>query len=299
MQDTPKKLQKLTGQKLPDAKLTIRSPLEPQDFDISKLPTPVAHLPILSAGFHHAEKGQHYPSHYHTVLEVILYRTGQIEWHGQDQNEEVVLTTQPGMVLLTPPNVAHHERALTAYLHTYFLLDPEIFAGFFRGQNFKEIHTFFDDKNHSLEQVMVALVREWGSNNLHRDRMIEYLFSQMVVLFERLETEPETTASERLVRKVERILEERFVAPPTIPELAAELGVSSSLVRMHFANLRGYSPKTYLQRVRLNRVLDLIKGSSLSLDDIADLTGYDSSSHLSRHVKQATGKTPGAFRGRP
>ena len=311
MQDTPKKLQKvtapqqrrlkqrkqkLTGQKLPDAKLTIRSPLEPQDFDISKLPTPVAHLPILAAGFHHAEKGQHYPAHYHLALELILYRSGQIEWHGHVQSESVVVTTQPGMVLLTPPNVAHHERALTSYSHTYFLLDQEVFAGFFRGQNFRDIHTFFDDKHHSLEQVMVALAREWGSNNLHRDRMIEHLFNQMVVLFERLETQPETTAPERLVRKVERILEERFAAPPTIPDIAAELGVSSSLVRMHFAKLRGYSPKTYLQKVRLNRVLDLIKGSSLSLDDIADLTGYDSSSHLSRHVKQATGKTPGAFR---
>ncbi len=313
MQDTPKKLQKLTapnlgrvkqrtqkltGQKLPDAELTIRSPLEPRDFDISKLPRPIAHLPILAAGFHYAEKGQHYPEHYHPMLELIFYRTGQIEWHGQVQDEEVIVATQPGMVLLTPPNVAHHEKALTAYSHTYFLLDQEVFAGFFRGQNFKEIHTFFDDKHHSLEQVVVALAREWGSNNLHRDRMIEHLFNQMVIVFERLETEPEATNSERLVRKVERMLEERFASPPTIPELAAELGVSSSLVRMHFAKLRGYSPKTYLQKVRLGRVLDLIKGSSLSLDDIADLTGYDSSSHLSRHVKQATGKTPGAFRER-
>lgn len=313
MQDTPKKLQKLTtlkqgkqklrkqkltGQRLPDAELTIRSPLELQDFDISKLPRPIAHLPILAAGFHHAEKGQHYPAHYHPMLELIFYRTGQIEWHGQVQDENVVVTTQPGMVLLTPPNVVHHERALTAYSHTYFLLDQAVFGSFFRGYNFREIRTFFDDKHHSLEQVMVALAREWGSNNLQRDRMIEHLFNQMVIVLERLEIEPETTASERLVRKVERLLEERFAAPPTIPELAAELGVSSSLVRMHFAKLRGYSPKTYLQKVRLNRVLDLIKGSSLSLDDIAELTGYDSSSHLSRHVKQATGKTPGAFRAR-
>jgi AraC-like DNA-binding protein/quercetin dioxygenase-like cupin family protein len=305
MQDTPRKFQKLTkhregqkltGQKLPDAKLTIRPAPEYQDFDISNRPTPVAHIPILSGGLHHAEKGQHYPAHYHPTLELILYRTGQIEWHGEVQGEDVVVHTQPGMVLLTPPNVLHFERAHTAYSHTYFLLDQEVFAGFFRGHSFTEVRTFFDDRNHSLEQVMVALTREWHGNNLHRERMIEHLFNQMVILFERLETEPEPAAAERLVRKVERILEERFATPPTIPDIAAELGVSSSLIRMHFAKLRGYSPKTYLQTVRLNRVLDLIKGSSLSLEDIADLTGYDSASHLSRHVKQATGETPGAFR---
>jgi AraC-like DNA-binding protein len=307
MQDTPRNFQKLTkqksgqkltGQKLPDARLTIRSTPDIQDFDISNRPTPVAHIPILSAGFHYADKGQHYPAHYHPTLELILYRTGQIEWHGEANGEHQIVQTQPGMVLLTPPNVLHFERAHTAYSHAYFLVDQGVFAGFFRGHSFTEVRTFFDDRHHSLEQTMVALAREWHSNNLHRDRMIEHLFNQMVILFERLETEPEPAAAERLVRKIERILEERFASPPTIPDIAAELGVSSSLVRMHFAKLRGYSPKTYLQTVRLNRVLDLIKGSSLSLEDIADLTGYDSASHLSRHVKQATSKTPGAFRGR-
>jgi multiple sugar transport system substrate-binding protein len=204
MQDTPKKLQKLTRltrklQKLPDARLTIRSPLEPQDFELSSRPTPVPHLPILSAGLHHAEKGQHYPAHYHPTLELILYRTGQIEWHGLVQNslvqnnygqEEIIVQTQPGMVLLTPPNVLHHERALTSYSHTYFLLDQAVFAGFFRGHAFAEVRTFFDDRNHSLEQVMVALTREWHGHNLHRERMIEHLFNQMIILPGFLETHP-------------------------------------------------------------------------------------------------------------
>lgn len=296
MHDTPKKLQKLTGQKLPDARLTIRPPNEYQNFDLSGRPTPVPHLPILAAGLHHAEKGQHYPEHHHPTLELILYRTGHIEWHGKAQEETVVVTTQPGMVLVTPPNIWHHERALTSYSHVYFLIDQVVFAGFFRAHTFKEVRTFFDDRNHNLERVMVALAREWHGHHLHRERMIEHLFNEMVILFERLETEPEPAPAERLVRKVERMLEERFATPPTIPELAAELGVSSSLLRMNFAKLRGYSPKAYLQTVRLNRVLDLIKGSSLSLEDIADLTGYDSASHLSRHVKQATGQTPGALR---
>ncbi|MGL4610786.1 MAG: helix-turn-helix domain-containing protein [Trueperaceae bacterium] len=295
MQDTPKKLQKLTGQHLPNEALTIRSVPE-SAYDSVTMPAPVAHLPIMSAGFHYAEKGQHYPSHYHPTLELILYRTGQIEWYGNVDSEEKVVQTQPGMALLTPAHVSHHELALTAYSHVYFLLDQGVFAGFFRGHTFTDIRTFFDDRHHSLEQVMVSLTREWHSNHLHRERMIEHLFNQLVILFERLETEPEPAAAEKLVRKVERLLEERFASPPSIPDIAAELNVSSSLIRMHFAKLRGYSPKSYLQTVRLHRVLDLIKSSSLSLEDIADLTGYDSASHLSRHVKAATGETPGAFR---
>lgn len=301
MQDALRESQKGIDQAPKKARkfsVMLRSPLERQDVDLSRLPTPVAHLPMLATGFYYAEQGQDYPAHYHPMLELILYRTGQIEWHGQNHADTIVVPTQPGMVLLAPPNVVHFEKARTSYSHVYFLLDQDVFARFLPKESFTNIKTFFDDRNHSLEHVMVTLAREWHSTHLHRERMIDYLFNQIVILFERLMTEPEPASAERLVRNVERILEERFAAPPTIPTIASELGVSSSLVRTHFAKLRGYSPKAYLQHVRLNRVLDLIKGSSLNLEDIAELTGYDSASHLSRHVKQVTNKPPGAFRSR-
>jgi hypothetical protein len=80
MHETPKKLQKLTGQSLSDTLLTVHSASEQENAELVRQPTPVAHLPILSAGFHYADKGQHYPAHYHPALELILYRTGHIEW---------------------------------------------------------------------------------------------------------------------------------------------------------------------------------------------------------------------------
>jgi AraC-like DNA-binding protein len=259
-------------------------------------PPPIPHLPLVAAGVHYAKRGQHYPAHYHLGLEIVIYCTGQIELHS-DFPGKLIIETQPGMVVITPTGVAHFERALTDYSLVYLNFKQGELEQFLRGHTFDELLTFFD-ADHRLEQVAINLSAEWGRNQLHSDHMIELLFNEFVILFQRLAAEPESSA-ERLVRKVEQALEQHFSSRPSIPAIAEELGVSSSLVRLYFAKLRNYSPKTYLQTVRFNRALELIKGSSLTLETIAEITGYDSASHLNHHVKKQTGKAPGYFRSKP
>jgi AraC-like DNA-binding protein/quercetin dioxygenase-like cupin family protein len=259
-------------------------------------PPPIPHLPLVAAGVHYAKQGQHYPAHYHLGLEIVIYRTGQIELH-HDFPGKPIIETQPGLVIITPTGVAHYERALTDYSLVYLNFKQGELEHFIRGHTFDEVLTFFD-ADHRLEQVVSNLATEWGRTLPHSDHMIELLFNEFVILFQRLAAEPESPA-ERLVQKVEAVLEQHFSSRPSIPAIAEELGVSSSLVRLYFAKLRNYSPKTYLQTVRLNRALELIKGSSLTLETIAEITGYDSASHLNHHVKKQTGKAPGAFRSKP
>jgi transcriptional regulator GlxA family with amidase domain len=54
----------------------------------------------------------------------------------------------------------------------------------------------------------------------------------------------------------------------------------------------------YLQAIRVQHALGIIRNSNLSLETVAHACGYDSASHLSRHVKRVTGQSPGALRGR-
>jgi quercetin dioxygenase-like cupin family protein len=70
---------------------------------------------LLHVGAYSAPRGQDYPSHRHVVWELVLYREGHIEAPIGDE----VFLTRPGLLLLTPPGVAHAERALTAYSNYY------------------------------------------------------------------------------------------------------------------------------------------------------------------------------------
>jgi AraC-like DNA-binding protein/quercetin dioxygenase-like cupin family protein len=245
-------------------------------------------ITLKGAGLYVAKQAQHFPAHYHEELEIILYRSGHIQCAVEGNG---VFQTQPGMVLVLPPRLVHQDLAITAYSQYYLHLErPRQFA------NLEEPLALNDDTQHSLERLLDSIAAEWHTSLLHREQMLGLCAQQLELVLDRLSQQTAANASEQMVRAVEHLIEERYVQNPSIRELALEVGLAPSTMRALFAGLRGYSPKEYMQQIRLKRVIELIRSTSLSLEEIAELVGYDSASHLSRHVKQATNLTPGAFR---
>ena len=126
--------------------------------------------------------------------------------------------------------------------------------------------------------------------------MLALLSAELDLVLRRGEHQPRVDRGERLVRHAERILEERFATSVSLPEVAAALGVSVSTLRSWFVRLRGQPPSRYLRDVRLRRALHLIRSSDLTLDVVARSCGFDSASHLSRTVREVTGRSPGSHR---
>lgn len=154
----------------------------------------------------------------------------------------------------------------------------------------------FDDADQALLHVCAALAREWTGRAQDLAALICALLAQLDILVRRAELQRQRPAAERSVLAAERMIEEHLADRLTIAWLAGQLGVASQTLRAHFAAVRGYSPHVYLQRVRVDHALALVRGSSLTLDAVASMSGYCSASHLSRHVKHATGTSPGAAR---
>jgi AraC family transcriptional regulator len=81
-----------------------------------------------------------------------------------------------------------------------------------------------------------------------------------------------------------------------LPRLAAEAHLSE----FHFARMfrvsMGCSVHDWVAARRLDRARALLRETPLPLADIAAACGYAGASHLSRHVKAATGATPGQLR---
>ena len=242
-------------------------------------------LRLLGAGIHIAAPGKDYPSHAHTSWELVYYVRGRITCPVGD----ATYAATPGTVLLTPPRTWHAELSRTGYVNRFLQVDAA--AGWAWPR------VCFDDGDRSLGRIFDALVRESTQPGDDSDRLCRLLLSELDVLLRRAAAASPATAAEQLVTQAERIFEERFASGVRIASVAAELGISPSGLRAVFARLRGSSPRTALQNVRLRHALGHIRNSTLPLQAIADLTGYDSVSHLSRHIKSATGSSPGAFRG--
>ncbi len=104
------------------------------------------------------------------------------------------------------------------------------------------------------------------------------------------------TPAARAVRRATNILEERLHDPPSMPELAREVGIGYAVFRREFRKRTGLAPRRHLLQLRLERARRLIGNTPLRLDAIAEQVGFSSAFHLSAAFKNRFGVAPAVWR---
>lgn len=241
-------------------------------------------LQLVGAGSYEAPQGKDFPLHTHTEWEIVCYRAGTI----QTALGPNIYETAPGTLVLTPPGIAHAEYARTAYA-CYFL-------GIAAPSDSPWPRICVDDAEQSLTHLCRSLIREWHTQQPDRAAMLSLLLQQLNLQLQRAAVTSPLSEAGRLVANAERYMQEHYHRPLMMSEIAQALGVSLATLRRHVMSVHGCAPVVLLQRLRVRRVCELLRTSTLTLETIARLCGYDSASHLSRQVKSLTGKSPGAFR---
>src|SRR6202020_1509439 len=82
----------------------------------------------------------------------------------------------------------------------------------------------------------------------------------------------------------------------TVETLAREAGLSRSAFAATFKAVTGDTPLDYLTGWRMYRAKVLLRGSALSLMEIAARVGYDTDTALSRAFRRFEGIAPGEWR---
>ncbi len=83
-----------------------------------------------------------------------------------------------------------------------------------------------------------------------------------------------------------------------ITQLANRLGVHRSTVCRAVRGATGMPPKPYLESCRIERGLELLSTTRLSIKEIAERTGFSRSNYFCRLIREKTGLTPQAWRER-
>ena len=99
-------------------------------------------------------------------------------------------------------------------------------------------------------------------------------------------------ALRRVIEHVQRSYRSRI----TLADAAKAAGLSPAYLSQVFSAEMGEPFTRFVQRVRVNRVRELLGTTSLSLTDTAELCGFTDQSHMTRVFRQLTGTTPAAFR---
>ena len=82
----------------------------------------------------------------------------------------------------------------------------------------------------------------------------------------------------------------------TVEEMAALVGMGTTLFNEKVKSYSGFPPLSYLINIRISEAIKLLKRPDIGLTDIALDTGFYSSQHFSTTFKKLTGYTPSEFR---
>lgn len=103
---------------------------------------------------------------------------------------------------------------------------------------------------------------------------------------------PGADAVARLVR--DRLADE-LLAPPSLADLATDLGMSRYQLLRAFRTAMGIPPYAWLAQHRVNRARCLLE-SGLRPSEVAALVGFADQAHLTRWFRRVLGVTPAAYR---
>lgn len=92
------------------------------------------------------------------------------------------------------------------------------------------------------------------------------------------------------------VVQSRLADPPSVAELAAAAGCSTSTLDRRTRRVYALSPQQYVLRARVDRAAALLGGTDLPLAEVAAATGFYDQASFTRTFGRLTGETPAQFR---
>ncbi|MGE3244142.1 MAG: substrate-binding domain-containing protein, partial [Pirellulales bacterium] len=107
-----------------------------------------------------------------------------------------------------------------------------------------------------------------------------------------------TAVADEVIAKALRTIREHAADGINAEEVLRQTGLSRRAFYQKFQSYVGRTPHEEISRVRLARVKRLLQETPLSLEKVAELTGYCSAAHMSVAFRRELGMPPGEFRRR-
>ena len=98
------------------------------------------------------------------------------------------------------------------------------------------------------------------------------------------------------LEEVARYMEEHLDEPLSIPQLSRRAFLSPTAFKAAFRQRYGLAVHAWLRQRRMERAAQLLRGSSLTVLEVAQSVGYSSGSQFSTAFRERYGTSPGKFR---
>lgn len=98
------------------------------------------------------------------------------------------------------------------------------------------------------------------------------------------------------IRRIRRLIEERYAENLTVRDIAEGVYLSATYVSLLYKQETGETLFEYLTKIRMDKAKELLKDPQNKLYEVCYAVGYSDPSHFSKLFKKLTGLTPSAYR---
>jgi AraC-like DNA-binding protein len=240
--------------------------------------------------------------HQHMRIEINFVKKGNCVL--RLDNESVYFGENEMMIICS--NVNHVFEAGsegTTLMQLEFL--PEIFDRFDSLENTtaKELTpiTIFSEANRLIKivnnvRIMRAvqrIVNELNTKNKYYHYLVVMYYAELLILISRhLDEAFLPIGANDNLKKAICYLRANFHTEITMEDVALNAGIGERYLRKLFAQHLNISPLDYLNQIRINKSIDLLKNTELSVKEVCFMCGYKSPQYFSRVFKQQMGISP-------
>ena len=148
----------------------------------------------------------------------------------------------------------------------------------------------------SLSVFMRDLKEFFYAWYLKNDGYELYCAGLLMMILSRLLCPGSEKKPHRHVKKLKEYIIEHLSEPMTVEELAHVVNLSPVYCGAIFARSEGMTIREFINFARINRARDLLAVDSMSISEIASITGYSDVFHFCKIFKRVAGTTPSEYR---
>lgn len=242
------------------------------------------------------------PPHQHPQIEINYVKKGGCILH--IKNESVSFKENEMMIICSNVNHSFEFGAKeTTLIQLKFLQD--IFSHFDSSDNSTSEKLMpldiFSEANHVIKivnnvRIMRAvhrIVEELnGESKYYQHLVIMYYAELLILIYRHLVEDYLTIGNNENLKKAITYLRNNYLNEISIDDVAIHTGIGERYLRKLFANHLNISPHDYLNQIRINKSIELLKNTEFSVKEVSFMCGYKSPQYFCRQFKKQIGISP-------
>ena len=181
-----------------------------------------------------------------------------------------------------------------AYLEPFMVVEEQVKPRFNLDENFQE----------EVEKIFDEVLFEFHQKNAGYELMAKALLLKLLIITGRAytgaikgtETEKIFNKYKDVVVKAQEFLKKNYDKNITLNEISKAVSYSKSHFSYLFKAVTGLTVVEYLNKIRIERAIELLKSTDKNIVEISYEVGYNSVANFNKNFKSITGLTPKKFR---